>query len=65
VTGESLISADDGCNITVLSTWMNTAYWKAWETSEQRIIITELISPLLDGDVRCRVYDFTNPEEIL
>jgi len=65
VTGESLISADDGCDITVLSTWMNAAYWKAWETAEQRIIISELMEPLLEGDAKCRVYDFTNPEEIL
>ena len=65
VTGESLISAEDGRDVIVLSTWMKAEYWRSWETSERRIIITELIEPLLEGDTEVNICNFAEPEEVL
>lgn len=63
VTGETLVSTEDASKTAVISTWHSLEQWQAWETSETRATLYELIEPLLVEEPRVRVYRVMATEE--
>lgn len=63
VTGETLVSTEDASITAVISTWHSLEQWQAWETSETRATLYELIEPLLVEEPRVRVYRVMATEE--
>ena len=63
VTGETLVSTEDDSITAVISTWHSLEQWQAWETSETRATLYELIEPLLVEEPRIRVYRVMATEE--
>jgi len=63
VTGETLVSTEDDSITAVISTWHSLEQWQAWETSETRATLYELIEPLLAEEPRIRVYRVMATEE--
>ena len=56
ITGETLVSMDDPSYHLVISTWSHLGAWKAWEDSEERHQILQLIGCCLIEEPRVRVY---------
>lgn len=56
VAGKTLVNIEDSCNIVVVSTWQTLEDWKAWETSETRARLCQLIEPLLAEKPKVRTY---------
>jgi quinol monooxygenase YgiN len=63
VTGETMVSTEDDSITAVISTWHSLEQWQAWETSETRATLYELIEPLLVKEPRIRVYRVIATEE--
>ena len=47
ISGETLRSIEDPLTWLIVSTWVNTDMWKAWETSPERREIISKLEPLL------------------
>lgn len=62
VTGETLVSTEDNCIITVISTWHSLEDWKAWETSGTRARLYQQIEPLLVEKPKVRTYQMMATE---
>ncbi len=58
ITGETLVNTEDARNVLVISTWQSLENWKAWDTSETRGKITQLINPLLAEPYTVRIYHY-------
>ena len=58
ITGETLVNTEDASNVLVISTWQNLEDWKAWDTSETRVKITQQIYPLLVEPYTVRTYHY-------
>ena len=56
VSGESLRSLDDPSQWLVISTWLDSESWKAWERSSERQEITGKMKFLLIAPERVSVY---------
>jgi len=63
VTGETLASTEDPSIISVLSTWRSLEDWKAWETSEARVELYQLIDLLLVEEPKVSIYQVAATEE--
>lgn len=58
VSGETLSSVTDPLHWVVISTWLDIDVWKAWETSPDRLEITDKIKPLLATPEKVSVFTF-------
>lgn len=58
ITGETLVNIEDASNVLVISTWQNLEDWKAWDTSETRVKITQQIYTLLVEPYTVRTYHY-------
>lgn len=58
ITGETLVNAEDPCNVLIISTWQKVENWKSWDTSEKRTKITQEIHPLLSEPYTVRTYHY-------
>lgn len=56
VSGETLIRGTDPLEILAIGTWISEESWNAWKTSQKRIEISDLVNPLLVGEVETTVY---------
>ncbi len=56
ITGETLVKGYDPVDVLTISSWVSEDHWKAWLTSEKRIELNDIITPLLDEDVKVGVY---------
>jgi len=56
ISGETLREADNPLNFMVISTWMTIEAWKAWQTARQRLLIEEMMDPLLTELRKVRVF---------
>jgi len=56
VLGETLIRGTDPVEVLAIGTWISEEHWMAWSTSQRRIEITDLVSPLLVGAVETTIY---------
>ena len=63
VTGETLADTEDKSIVAVIGTWRSLKDWKAWETSEARTRLYQLIEPLLVEKPRVRTYQIMATEE--
>ncbi len=55
VTGETLFKDVDPVAVLVIATWISRGHWEAWETSEARMSLNDLIMPLLLEEPRTSV----------
>ena len=62
VTGETLVRGKDPIEVLAIGTWISEEHWKAWSTAQQRIEITNMIIPLLEGGVETTVYSIPYEE---
>lgn len=58
VSGETLQSADDPTLWLVISTWVDTDAWKAWQASAERQEIQKRIVLLLIAPERVSIFNF-------
>ena len=56
MTGETLREADNPSVFMVISTWITLEAWKAWQTSRQRLLIEEMMEPLIKESRKVRVF---------
>ena len=56
MTGETLREADNPSVFMVISTWITLDAWKAWQTSRQRLLIEEMMEPLIKESRKVRVF---------
>ena len=56
ISGETLREADNPSNFMVISTWISLEAWKAWQTSRQRLLIEEMMEPLIKESRKVRVF---------
>ena len=64
VTGETIVRGEDPMEIMAIGTWLGEEYWTAWSTSQKRLEIEDMISPLLEGRAHASVYH-TPDEEMM
>jgi len=62
ITGETLREAENPSVFMVISTWITLEAWKVWQTSRQRLLIEEMIEPLIKDSRKVRV--FTEDHEV-
>lgn len=62
VTGETLVKGNDPVDVLVISTWISEAHWKAWATSEARIVINDLLTQIIEGEPRINIYKLASEE---
>ncbi len=56
ITGETLRDVDNPSLFIVVSTWTTLEAWKAWQTARQRLLIEEMMDPLLTQPRKVRVF---------
>ena len=56
VAGETLVDIDDPTVSLVISTWTRIEAWNAWKDSQPRLEVIHLMSPLLTGEPKVRIY---------
>lgn len=56
ITGETLREEEKTSVFMVISTWITLEAWKAWQTSRQRLLIEEMMDPLLTEQRKVRVF---------
>lgn len=56
ISGETLREADNTSNFMVISTWITLEAWKVWQTARQRLLIEEMMAPLIIGERKVRVF---------
>jgi heme-degrading monooxygenase HmoA len=57
VTGETLIKGNDPIDVLVISTWISEDHWKAWTTSEERIVLNDIIYTIIERDASTSIYE--------
>ena len=62
--GETMVSTQDKHYITVMGTWRSVTDWEEWEKSEQRLIFTQRIDPLLAEPPMVETYELMPSEEL-
>ncbi len=63
VTGETLFKGVEPVAVLVIATWISREHWEAWETSEARMSLNDLIMPLLLEEPRICVYNVAVDED--
>ncbi len=56
ITGETLREVDSPSVFMVISTWITLEAWKAWQTSRQRLLIEEMMEPIIKESRKVRVF---------
>ena len=56
VSGETLVSVEDPRNYLTIGTWTRLEFWKAWENSQERAELAQMIDALLAEDPRQSIY---------
>jgi heme-degrading monooxygenase HmoA len=56
ITGETLRDTDNPFVFMVMSTWITLEAWKVWQTSRQRLLIEEMMEPLIKESRKVRVF---------
>jgi antibiotic biosynthesis monooxygenase (ABM) superfamily enzyme len=56
MTGETIVRGQDPIEVLVISTWLSEEHWRAWSTSEPRIELESMITPLLEDTPEAAVY---------
>jgi heme-degrading monooxygenase HmoA len=56
ITGETLRDTDNPSVFMVMSTWITLEAWKVWQTSRQRLLIEEMMEPLIKESRKVRVF---------
>jgi heme-degrading monooxygenase HmoA len=62
MTGETLVRGEDPIEVLVISTWLSQEHWRAWSTSEQRIELEDMITPLLEDAPEADAYRMPSDE---
>ena len=62
VTGETLVKGTDPIDILVIGTWISEDHWKAWATSETRILLNTLTDRLIEGEAKITIYKMASEE---
>jgi antibiotic biosynthesis monooxygenase (ABM) superfamily enzyme len=55
-TGETIVRGQDPIELLVINTWLSEEHWRAWSTSQQRIELENMITPLLEEAPEAAVY---------
>lgn len=63
VTGETLIKGTDPLDVLVISTWISESHWNAWTTSQERIMLNDMINHLIEGEAKVNVYRMASQED--
>jgi len=56
ITGETLREMDNPSVFMVISTWISFEAWKVWQTSRQRLLVEEMMEPLIKESRKVRVF---------
>jgi heme-degrading monooxygenase HmoA len=56
LTGETLREVENPSLFMVISTWITLEAWKVWQTSRQRLLIEEMMEPLIKESRKVRVF---------
>lgn len=56
ITGETLVKGYDPVDVLTISSWVSEDYWKAWLTSEKRIELNDIVTPLLEEETKISIY---------
>ncbi len=62
ISGETLRSVGDPNEFLVISTWQSQKHWDDWFSSEARAEIQSMIDVMLDEQVKCSIYQYSNPD---
>lgn len=65
ISGETLVSTENNSIITVISTWQSLKDWKAWEKSEVRANLEQLIEPRLVKKPKISTYRYLSYKKIV
>ncbi len=65
ISGETLVSTENSSIITVISTWQSLKDWKAWEQSEERAKLEQLIEPRLVEKSKIKTYHYLSYKKII
>jgi len=58
ISGETLCELDDPSLFIVISTWATLDAWRAWQVSQQRLLIEEGIDSLITSEKNLRILTF-------
>lgn len=58
ISGETLQSAEDPTLWLVISTWVDSDAWNAWQSSPERVEIQKKLEPLLASPEKVSVFNF-------
>jgi heme oxygenase (mycobilin-producing) len=64
ISGETLIRIDDPSCYLTIGTWTRSEVWKAWENSEERFELMQLITALLSEEPRSFAYTPLSEEDL-
>ena len=56
ISGETLVRVDDHLFYLAIGTWTRLEAWKAWENSQERLEIVQLLTTLLTEEPRISIY---------
>jgi len=55
ISGETLVRADDPSFYLTIGTWTRIEVWKAWEDSQERLELTQLMASLLTDEPKALI----------
>ena len=56
VTGETLVRGEDPVEVLAIGSWVSQEHWRAWSTSQQRIELEDMVTPLLVDRAEITIY---------
>ena len=56
ISGQTLLSAFNGCSTLVVSRWMLLQHWQEYENCPERLALVERLEPLLNEPASSKVY---------
>jgi antibiotic biosynthesis monooxygenase (ABM) superfamily enzyme len=63
LASEILVNPENNRCIAVMSTWQKLEDWTAWESSPERLKITQTIDPLIAGSAQVKIYSTLSPDD--
>ncbi|MFC1971126.1 antibiotic biosynthesis monooxygenase family protein [Chloroflexota bacterium] len=58
ITGETMVNAENKCDVLVINTWHSLKNWQDWITSETRLNITKQFESLLSKQHALLTYQY-------
>ena len=55
ISGETLVDVDDHAAMIVVSTWRSVQDWKRWANHSDRILLEDMLNPLLASSPRFHI----------